>query len=235
MALLTLNGYDVIRGTIRTPRIGVWNADLVVDTEDSITGPVTLATADGALSLSGTAFREGVFQQTLSMRVVGGAAGLSEPPGGIGVQLEPKSYQGVALGLVLGDILRSCGETLDPSSDQGTLNAFLSRWVVMAGPAKEALARLLDPFDVSWRTRPSGSLWVGPETWPPAAPVAFDVLERHYGEGRVVIGSEAPWLLPGVTIDVSVDGSQAPQRVSATVHEIGSARIRTEVWLEPST
>jgi hypothetical protein len=230
VGLLNINGYAIIRGSIRLPRVGVWNADIVVNTADSITGPVVLETADGAFSLHGTAYRQGIFQQTLSMRVIGGAGGLSTPPGGIGSALTPKFYQGATVRLVLGDILAACGEQLSTTSDTAVLATVLRRWVVMGGPGKEALARLLEPLNVSWRVLPDGSVWVGTEKWPAAPSTQFDLIERHYGEGRVVIGSEQPFLMPGTLLTISSSSTQGTQYVSYVVHSISPEKIRSEAF-----
>ena len=232
MGLLNCNDLSVISGTIRLPRLGVWNADLVVDSADSITGPVELSTAYGAFSLQGTAYRSGSYQQTVSVRVLGGAGGLSTPPGGIGSVLTPKFYQGATVRLVLGDILAACGETLSTTSDTTTLATVLKRWVVMGGSGKDALARLFEPYDVVWRVLSDGKLWVGAEKWSPAPTTQFDVMTRKHEEGRAVIASEAPWLLPGVTLTMPAGAGGGTEQVSYVAWTIESTKIRADVWFE---
>jgi len=231
MGLLNVNGFPVIRGSIRRPRIGVWNADLVVDCTTEISGAVTLETEDGAFSLAGVAYREGVFQATLSMKVIGGAGRLSVPPGGIGSPISPKSYQGATVRLVLNDIMAACGETLSSTSDAATLGAVLRRWVVTAGSGKDALARLLEQFSgISWRVLADGSVWVGPETWPSAPTTQFDIVERHFGEGRIIIGSQQPWLMPGTKLTISSSSTAGTQYVDYVVDDISPEKIRSEVF-----
>jgi len=231
MGLINVNGFPIIRGSIRRPRIGVWNADLVVDCTSDISGAVTIATEDGAFSLAGVAYRMGVFQATLSMKVIGGTGRLSIPPGGIGTSISPKSYQGATARLVVNDILAACGETLAATSDAATLNTVLRRWVVTAGSGKDALARLLEQFqDISWRVLADGTVWIGSETWPSAPTTQFDILERHFGEGRILIGSQQPWLMPGTKITISSSSTAGTQYVDYVVDDISPEKIRSEVY-----
>lgn len=239
MAILTLNGAPVIKGTIRLPRVGVWNADLTLDTASPISGPVTLATADGAFSLAGTGYREGVFLGTLSLRAIGGAGGLSSAPGGIGKAIPAKFYQGATLGLVLGDILSACGERLSATADKAVTGLVLRKWVRLAGTGKQAIARLLDNVATSWRILPDGTFWVGTDTFPAAPSTQFDVVERHFGEGRIVIGASQPFLFPGtlltLPLGVSTSASALTQNVSYVTYDIRADHIRAEVWFERTT
>lgn len=232
MALLTLNGVPIIRGNIRMPRVGVWNADLTLDSTTAITGPVTLATADGAFSLAGTAYREGVFLGTLSLRVIGGAGGLSVAPGGLGKLLPAKYYQGATLGLVLSDTLTSCGEKLSAKSDAAVTGLFLTKWTRLAGTGKQAIARMLDNIATSWRVLADGTVWVGTDTYPAAPNSQFDVLERHFGEGRIVIGVQQPFLMPGTLLTISSSATSGTQNVSTVTYDIRPDKIRAEVWFE---
>lgn len=237
VALLTITGAgtppaNVIRATIFLPRVGVWHADLTVDASTALTGTVTIATADGSFSLTGTVQRDGVFQQTLSMRIVGGAGGLAD----FTKTVPPKAFQNVALQLPLTYVLASVGESLAPAgvapgqSDPGVLATFLRFWCVTKGTATQALQRLLDPIATSWRVLPNGQVWVGTDTFPSAPNVQFDVLERHFSEGRIVIGCEEPFLLPGTSLTLSASATQGVQPVSYVVHEVHAESVRTEAW-----
>lgn len=234
MSLLTVNGFPIIKGSIRLPRVGVWSADVHVDTQTAVSGPVTVTTDDGSFSLKGVAYRSGIFQSTLSMRIIGGAGGLSPAPGGVDAPLPPKHYQGCVLKLVLSDILTACGETLSTTADTTILNLFLKNWVRLAGPGKLAVSRLLDSIATSWRILGDGTFWVGTDTYPAAPNTQFDVLERNFGEGRILIGTARPFLFPGTTLTITISGTQSIQNVSNVVHEIYQDRIRTEVWFERS-
>jgi hypothetical protein len=232
MALLTLNGAPVIKGSIRLPRVGVWSADLTLDTAIPISGPVTLVTADGAFSLSGTGYREGVFLGTLSLRVIGGAGGLSTAPGGVGKTLPAKYYENAPLSLVLGDILTACGEKLSPTFDTAVTSLLLRKWTRFAGTGKQCIARLFDNIATSWRILADGTFWVGTDTYPPAPSSQFDVVDRHFGEGRIIIGVQQPFLMPGTLLTISSSATSGTQNVSYVTYDIRPGTIRAEVWFE---
>lgn len=241
MSLLTITSAGtppaiVIRARIFLPRVGVWHADLTVDKPNALTGTVTIATADGSFSLTGTVQRNGIFQQTLSMRVVGGAGGLAN----FAKTIQPKAFAGVTLQLPLAYILSSVGESLAPSgvapgqSDPGVLATVLRFWCVTQGTAKQALQRLLDPIATSWRMLPNGTVWVGTDTFPPAPNVHFDVVERHFAEGVIMIGCEKPFLMPGTSITIGASATAGVQPVSYVVHDVNAGSVRTEAWLGAS-
>lgn len=236
MALLTVNGFPLIKGEIRLPRVGVWSADLKIDTLSTVGvgGAVTIASTDGKFSYAGVAYREGIYTNTLTMRVIGGAGGLSPAPGGIGSVLPAKFYQGTSIGTVLSDILTACGETLAPSSDQTVLGTGLTKWTRIQGSGKRAIQHLFDNVATSWRTLPDGTFWVGTDTYPPAPSTPFDLLDRHFGEGRVIVGSQQPFVSPGTLLTMIVDGTAATENVSNVTHMIEGDRLRSEVWFERS-
>lgn len=225
MATLTVNGISVVRGSIRLPRVGVWHADLKLDSTADLSGGATIATDDGSFSLAGTVVHHGNFQGTLSVRLVGGAAGFAKA-------LPPRAWQGVPLSLPLKDILSGAGEKLSASADAAVLATNLKTWVRLASSAGSALARLLEPVAASYRIVPDGSLWVGTDTFPAAPSVQFDLMDRYFGEGRVVIASERPFLMPGTTLTLTSATSSTAEPVSYVVHDIEPSSIRSEVWFE---
>lgn len=227
MSLLTINAAPIIKGAIYMPRVGIWHADMTIDQAAGITGAVTIATADGSFSLAGTVIRQGIFQDTLSMRILGGAGGLVESR-----ILPAKSYQSSTIGTILTDTLRACGETLSPRSDRGVLGTVQAKWTRIAGNGKRAIARLLQDVGASWRMLADGSVWVGVDTYPAAPDVQFDVIDRWFGDGRIVIGSHQPFLFPGTTLTISSSATQGAQRVSYVTHEIEAGSVTAEVWFE---
>src|SRR5262249_12442195 len=134
MPVLTLNGSTVIDGTIRMPRIGVWHADLKVDTKSLPAGSVTLGTEGTALTREGAVVRGEVWQDAVLARVVGGA-------GRLGTWLDPKFYRSVPLRIPLGDIANECGENLTGSAET---SQHLDVWSRFAGPAYLALGALVE-------------------------------------------------------------------------------------------
>jgi hypothetical protein len=194
MANATANGLDVLEARIHLPRQGRWWADLAVNTDapDKLTGAVTLVLSD-TLTLVGTALRVGEYAGTVTCSIVGGAGGLQKI-------LKPKAYQGVPLRLPLQDALAEVGEVLASSSDAGALDQMLSKWIRMGGPALGELEALLGeaPEGSVCRVLADGTVWVGPETWPEAAPKATLIQDMRWCS-QVELGVEAPELLPGTT------------------------------------
>jgi hypothetical protein len=218
MSHTRLDNIAVISGTVTMPRLGVWQADLVLDASEAPTGRVTLAVG-AKLSISGVVQSSGVFAGAVRVRVVGGA-------GGLGRELTPRWYVGAPLRLPLLDVLEEAGERLSPASDDATLSAVLDpTWGRTQGSAAAALGNLVEVAGASWRVLSDGSVWVGPETWPEAAAMADLVtLEDHGADGRLVVVSEAPTVLPGQTL--------GGRRVSYVQHTIAPDKIRSELWLD---
>ncbi len=217
MSLLTCEGIAVLRARITMPRTGAWVADLVLDAVRAPTGRVTLATFDGGLTLVGTVERGGAYADTAQVRVVGGAGGLSR-------DVAPKAYRALPAQVPLSETLRDVGETLSPDASPQVLATVLPMWTRDQTSASRALTMLADACEATWRVLPDGAVWVGDDTWPAAAEGAYDVLRESPSEGRMVLGVEAPRLLPGTTYD--------GRRISVVIHTIDDEGVRSELWFE---
>jgi hypothetical protein len=226
MALLTCNGLSVLEATIRMPKIGAWDADVVIDTADAsqfLAGQrVTLTTDDGEFSLVGTVrlSRTGVWIDSTRCRVVGGAGGLSQ-------MVPARYYQYGTLKIPLGDILSAAGESLSSTADAGVLATSLQSWTTVAqraGMEIAALAQAAGPA-VSWRVLSDGTIWLGPESWP-AAPDSFEytLIDQHPNENRAEIGADTLALVPGMSL--------GGQNISHLVHTVEPERVRTSVFYE---
>jgi hypothetical protein len=222
MALANVNGADVLVGRIYLPRVGVWHADLALDTEDTsnLTGAVTLDIGGGQLTLVGTAYRVGAAFHTVTIRMLGGAGGLS-------TVIPPKYYQGVPLSLPLQDILTAAGETLSPTTDPVALQTLLMQWTRLQGKASDCLDALIESAsnsdEIGWRVLPDGTVFVGPETWPPVT-IDYDLLSDDENLACAELGVETPTLIPGTLL--------AGRQVSFVEHAIEPKRTRTIVWFE---
>jgi hypothetical protein len=216
MSFCTLNGLRVLRGSLVLPRTGRWHADLVVDTNAALTGPVKIAFGDGAMTFSGTVYRGSVFADTFHCRIVAGANGLAK-------KLPAKFYQGVPLRLPLQDLLAEAGETMSASADEAVLARLLPKWTRTAGAAAHALAELADVGEASWRFMPNGSLWIGREGWLELE-FPHQLLRSDPADDRIELASELPLLRPGVVF--------GGRRISAVVHSFGPDKTRSEAWIE---
>jgi hypothetical protein len=219
MGLVVVNDLGVLEGSrITLPRAGAWHADLVVDKPDALTGAVSINIGEGTLVLRGTVVRGGAFVETARVQVVGGADGLSETA-------EPKHYTGVSLGLVLGDLLKTAGETLSPTADSSVLARGVEHWTTLGLPIGRIIGRLMSTAapDATWRVLPDGTVWVGIESWPDSGLAESDYEITHQADDQdmAVIGIEVPRLLPGTEL--------GGRRVSVVQYHI-DAGIRMEAW-----
>jgi hypothetical protein len=222
MALASVNGIDVISATIRMPLIGAWSADAVVDTAAGVSGPCTLA-LDGGLTLVGFAARTGVFLDTAYVRITGGGAGgLSKPA-------RVQHYRQTTVRGIVGELMRTSGETLSATADAAVLALQLVAWTQQRQTVRQALSSLVEDRrlggGVSWRVLPDGTIWIGTETWPDAgltAPADYQEIVELPSEGWLDLGSEVPRIAPGVSLE--------GRRVGYVEHVIRET-VRSRAWI----
>lgn len=219
---ITVNGYNVIEGSLDMPRLGAWQATLKVDvlTISKVQGPVTISIDRGALTLTGfvSTARSGEQVDSGYIRAVGGAGGLQNLS-------KPQYYGSTALKLPLSDLLTKAGETLSATSDATLLGTQLNSWTVIQQATGTAISALLQKVDSSaWRVLPDGSVWAGTETWP-ASSVSAQIVQANPGNGEYEIATESATLLPGTTLN----GLQ----VSYVCHYLESEKQRTRFLVEP--
>lgn len=220
MAWASVNGKDVVAGTIRIPRIGAWVADLVVDADApaGLLAGVNVWLDEGASIWQGTTYRGGDNFGRIDLRVVGGAAGLGRP-------LTGQGYRNVSVKALLGDIIGGAGEKLSLTSSPSLLSQVLTHWTRMAGPASSQLSQLVSMLGASWRVLQDGTIWVGTESWPASRVIEYDAIERDVPNGSWVIGSlEGYRILPGQTFE--------GRRVDVVEHRILPDHTRTTLWFQ---
>jgi hypothetical protein len=219
MSLITANDLRVTRAVITLPRIGVWHAELEVETEDpsAVAEAITLNVGEGALTLQGFARRSGMFGAHSHVRMVGGA-------GGFGKAVSSKFYRQAPARIALTDALDEGGESLSSSSDSGVTGQQLASWTRHAGTVGEALHELAVELSAAWRVLPDGSTWVGSETWPTSAAKNVHVLTESPADGRLELSAETPIVLPGTTLD--------GKKLSRVEHTIEPSSVRTTAWYE---
>lgn len=227
MALITINGFGVIRGVLSFPRVGAWHADLEVDESKAMSGKVTVDIGGGALTLQATISKGGLYNGINSMRIVGGADGMR-------ATVKPKHYVRPQFRLVLSDLLKTAAEVdaggnaaISSTASTTILNKALSAWTNLALPVGLQLAALIDkatPSGTAWRMLPDGTLFVGPETWHESG-IDFRELSRSERDRQVDIGLDLPILLPGTTI------GDAAEKVDYVEHHIEDGSTLARVWL----
>jgi hypothetical protein len=211
MALATLNGVPVLEAAVMLPKAGVWHAQVQTD------GPTALGAsvlAIGGVGFLGMAMRGGEYGGRAGVRLIGGAAGLSRP-------VVPAHYRAAQLRTPLKDVLDAAGETLSASTSEALLSRPLD-WVLASANCAEALFSLLE--GLSWRVLRDGSVWAGEEAWPEVK-AAHEVLQSSASEDSVLLAMEAPWVMPGSTLD--------GRRVSNVQVQLTSDSLRSTVWFEP--
>lgn len=226
-ALLTLNGDPVISAQIRLPRIGVWSADLTVDTDIDPPLRSEILTDDGSWSLVGTCKREGVFLDNVRVRMWGGSGRLNDT-------VKPKAYTGYSVRSVLTDLLSECGETVSSATDASLLTRWVTQWVRMGGSGKSALQALMRYAKAdAWRILPDGSFWATTlEPWTPSQAPDFQVSSRSYAENWITIQSERPFLLPGQTLQMPDSAGGDSVKCSNLVVLVTSSTCETRIWVE---
>jgi hypothetical protein len=230
MSLITLNEYPIMSAEIRMPRVGVCNGDIVIDTIDEISGPVTIKTDDGKFSLKGTAFRAGQFTDHVRVRFVAGSGGLNN-------KIAPKAFDGYTVQSILSDILAKCGETLSATADKTLLSLFIQKWVRLGSTGKEAVNAILEDVKAEgWRILPDGTFYAtSKELWPAVSDNQFDLIHWNRSEGWADIGSEQPFMFPGQVVtldDVSTNDTVGAQKISYVVHRINPTKIRSQIFFE---
>jgi hypothetical protein len=220
MAELQLGDVPVLRARVCVPRVGVWHAELTLDTDEAPSGVLTLATDDGALSMRGTvrSARTGAWQGYTEALLVGGADGLSRA-------LVPRFYENATVRILLADLCRETGETLSSATDTGLLNSSVTKWVRPGASGGDVIAEVLRASGASWRVLSDGTLWAGRETWPNVEVPGDIMLERPvYATREVATETLYGLLAPGTVWD--------GRRVSYVEHYADAETTRTVAWFE---
>jgi len=190
----TLNGIDIVSGSLAIPLVGMWTADVSIATDDPETGPCTIVL--GNLTLHGTVYRADPFAGQTRARVVGGAAGWRK-------KLPAKPYgnpSGVNLSMVLNDVARECGETVSLPNDT-SVGPFYAR-------PNDLASFTLRTFCPAWYVDTAGVTQIG--SWPTVTVAStFTAINQSPDEGVIEIATEdyASWL-PGASFSSdTLDGT----------------------------
>jgi len=212
----TLNGKDVLSLTLNEPRIGVWNAVVDVDSEEAITGTVTLVVDD--LSWTGTVVKGDAHAGRVHAQIVGGAGKISS-------ELDTKHYRSASLGTVVDDLMRETGEKLSPTTDPKVRGHIVSRWSRPLGMASAALELVADELGLVWRVLRDGTIWLGEDTWIESQATGDVEISKTPGRDAVLIAPESPHVQPG-----QMFGGKRVSRVSTTTADGGG--LRQEILFE---
>lgn len=215
-----INGLRVLEGELYEPRVGAWTAVLEVDASDKpgdagLSGPVTLTLGDE--TFLGTITAGADEGGRLKLTVVGGAGGLQR-------ELDARYYYQTSAEVVLGDILRATGETLDArESDPVVVTALLARWSRSKGQARQALSQLVEDLGAYWRVGRTGAIIVKKdETWDAPDGVLVET-DKNPSTGRAEVApEERPVVRPGTTLS-------GGERVLEVTTRFDDTSVRQEV------
>jgi hypothetical protein len=211
----TVNGKNLLSATITEPRFGVWSAVIDVDSDEAITGKVTLEI--DTVTWVGTVMKGDLHAGRFHAQVVGGA-------GKLATVLPAKYYLGAPMSVVLGDLMLGTGEELSIAVDDLVRTFSVARWARPQGKASAAIKQCADEMGLVWRVLRSGTIWLGAEKWVDHKP-EYDEIDRAPGRDSMLIAPTAPTLQPGVrflTRNVS--------RVTTTTK--GGGGLRQEILFE---
>lgn len=209
----TLNGIQIVSGTLAIPLVGMWTADVHIATDTPETGPATIVL--GNLTLQGTVFRAEPFAGQTRARIVGGGGGWRKT-------LPERGYanqSGVSLKMVLSDAASECGEKVNVTDTQ--IGPFYAR------PADRA-SFSLRAFCPAWYVDTAGVTQIAP--WPVVVVGSeFQVIDQNPDEGVVTIATEdyASWL-PGASF--TSDTLSGTFQCAGVVYRFdGDGKFRLEV------
>jgi len=208
------NGRDILNAVITEPRVGGWNVELDVDSDEAFSGPVTI-TVDG-VQWKGAAVRGDTYAGRTHARMVGGA-------GKLATVLDAKHYINPTLYTVLADIAMGAGETLSENCDPALRSRVVSRYVRTRSSAGLQLKELAEQAGMSWRVLRDGTVWVGNPDWERVTP-QYDETDKAPSIGLMVIAPDAPSVEPGKTF--------AGKRVSRVVTRVAAAGLRQEITFD---
>ncbi len=213
MSVLNANDSPVFSARITLPESGRWFARVELSAEEIAEGsPVTLASYDEVLSLAGTVLRGKMVADRYLALLVGGAGQLD--------QIVPKlAYRSVSAQIVAEGICSAVGEALAPSPALATILPSWSRTVTDARAALDSLSLALG---VPWRFDEQGRVLFGDPLYLEADDENAVEIDRDDATGRLLLGVEAPRLLPGTTI--------RGVKARTVIHSVNDSGCETEVF-----
>jgi len=194
---------------LELPIYGAWVADVAFATDAAVPASGTLTVND--LALKGSVLPVGTsFAGALRARIVGGGAGW-------GKVIPGQAYAnpaGISLSLILGDVARAVGETVNVASNVQVGLAYIRE----SAPASRVLRQLAGG---SWWVDAAGVTQVGPRTNTSPIISLFQVITYDGATRMADVATEvlADWT-PGRTFSAPVLG--ATLTIAAVYHRIGN-------------
>ena len=223
MSEVTINGgAAVLRACFYLPLAGVWSADLDADTDEDVTGAVTIE-VDGAVAFRGTVIDGAVSHGQWKGRIVGGAGGLRET-------LPALAYLDATRADIVRDALAESGESIAPGGD---LSAVVARYHRAEGAAARTIDATATALGYGWRVLDSGLVWLNVETWPDAPEADVTLVDTDPRERRYTLGGDVLAIRPGQLLQVRDEAADVFVRVGPVRLEIEGIGFTATVWRAP--
>lgn len=196
LSLATETGtLDVLEACLTIPASGLWRAELLVDSDDPADtqgqGTLTLQGEAGPRTFRGAFLQASVFAGRTRARFI--------PAVGLLLPLPSKFYHKASVGAIVGDILQSVQESLDPTSDH--LSVILGAWSRREVEAASiAIQDLCAELKTSWFVTESGLVHLG-ERVASEYTGEFNILREDPIRAIEELDLPALDLLPGQTLD----------------------------------
>lgn len=224
MSELTINGgAALLRASIAMPLSGVWSAELEVDTDEAITGAVTIE-ADGVVIFRGTAVDGDVSHGQWRGRIVGGA-------GGLRTTIPALAYLNATRADIVRDALAESGESISAAS--GSLVAVVARFHRAQGAAARAIDATATALGYGWRVLDDGTVWLGAEAWDASPEADVSLVGRDPAQRQYTLGGDVLALRPGQLLQLRDEGADVFVRVGPVRLDLEPDAFTATVWQAP--
>ena len=188
-----LGSSTVLSLVLKMSARGTWVADVVSDSEISLSGAIELVIGDGIATLCGTVHQGESSHGRFSARVVGGKGQLKKV-------LAAKAYANTPMLLPLREAVEAAGEGLDDAiASSPILLNNTTRWIRRRDTLGAILDEMADELGATWRVTPSGKVWIGVDVFP-VLPATASSMEELPISNSEVIACEDALVIPGVSV-----------------------------------
>lgn len=211
--MITLNGAPVLSGKISMPYQGRWTARLQTSSGAKLTGVARIADQTGAVF-------QGGFRRAGAVASRGYSRIVAAP--GLHTVQDPQHFQKSTIGQAFQAILTAAGEKADPFIFPTTTATPLAFWSTVLGTGGANLQILAEKNELIWRTRPGGSVWLGPDAESLRSPAPVTVIDADPSGDCYLVAPSGLWLQPGMV--------QSFGKVVRVEYMIGE-HLRAKVWV----
>lgn len=207
-----VNKHGIVAGSVYDPATGAWSADVQVNTDEPLSGQVTLSLP--GVDLIGTVTNGDVVAGRQDVRIIGGRGGLSTAVPG-------QPFRRETVRGILDYVLGKAGEAVSvATSDAALLARILEHWTHVEGTAGQALDLLAAQLGTSWSIAPDGGVTFGSPAWATSEP-EHTLIKHDPATGTMLLGIVEASLRPGTTfrgqkiqvVEHLIDGEQVRQLV----------------------